>query len=93
MNPEDTPPFIDYFADLADPRIDDRCDHKLIDILFVAVCAVIRGADGFTGMEEFGLSKETGRGSFSDCLMASRHTIPSGRCLLGSSPVSFSGAS
>jgi predicted transposase YbfD/YdcC len=59
MNPEETPSFIDYFANLADPRIEDRCDHKLIDILFIAVCAVICGADGFTDMEEFGLSKET----------------------------------
>ena len=53
------PSFIDYFADLADPRQEDRCDHKLIDILFIAVCAVICGADRFTDMEEFGLSKET----------------------------------
>lgn len=54
-----TPSFIDYFADLADPRQEDRCDHKLIDILFIAICAVICGADGFTDMEEFGLAKET----------------------------------
>jgi predicted transposase YbfD/YdcC len=52
------PNFIDYFADLADPRQQDRCDHKRIDILFIAVCAVICGADGFTDMEEFGLAKE-----------------------------------
>ncbi len=51
--------FIDYFAELADPRIEDRCDHKLIDILFIATSAVICGADGFTDMEEFGKSKET----------------------------------
>jgi predicted transposase YbfD/YdcC len=55
----DTPTFIDYFADLSDPRVEDRCDHKLIDILFIAVCAVICGADGFTDMEEFGIAKET----------------------------------
>ena len=54
----DTPTFIDYFTALCDPRIEDRCDHKLIDILFIAVCAVICGADGFTDMEEFGLAKE-----------------------------------
>ena len=54
-----TPNFIAYFADLADPRHEDRCDHKLIDILFIAICAVICGADGFTNMEEFGLAKET----------------------------------
>lgn len=54
-----TPNFIDYFADLTDPRQEDRCDHKLIDILFIAICAVICGADGFTDMEEFGIAKET----------------------------------
>jgi hypothetical protein len=42
------PSFIDYFADLGDPRQEDRCDHKLIDIIFISVCAVICGADGFT---------------------------------------------
>jgi len=59
MNQQETPSFIDYFADLADPRLEDRCSHKLIDILFIAVCAVICGADGFTDMEEFGNSKQT----------------------------------
>ena len=54
-----TPDFISYFAELADPRQQDRCDHKLIDILFIAICAVICGADGFTDMEEFGIAKET----------------------------------
>ena len=54
-----TPSFIDYFVELTDPRQEDRCDHKLIDILFIAICAVICGADGFTDMEEFGLAKET----------------------------------
>ena len=53
-----TPTFIHFFADLADPRIEDRCHHKLIDILFIAVCAVICGAEGFTDMEEFGIAKE-----------------------------------
>ena len=55
----DAPTFIDYFADLSDPRIEDRCDHKLVDIIFIAICAVVCGADGFTDMEEFGIAKET----------------------------------
>jgi predicted transposase YbfD/YdcC len=59
-----TPNFIDYFTDLADPRQEDRCDHKLINILFIATCAVICGADGFTDMEEFGLAKEDWRQQF-----------------------------
>jgi predicted transposase YbfD/YdcC len=62
----DTPTFIDYFTDLCDPRIEDRCDHKLIDILFIAVCAVICGADGFTDMEEFGIAKEAWLRQFLD---------------------------
>ncbi len=28
------------FAGLADPRQTSRCDHRLVDILAIAVCAV-----------------------------------------------------
>ena len=56
--PSDLPTFAECFADLPDPRNVDQCDHLLIDILFIAVCAVICGADGFTHMEEFGLAKQ-----------------------------------
>jgi predicted transposase YbfD/YdcC len=56
--PSDLPTFADCFADLPDPRKVEQCDHLLIDILFIAVCAVICGADGFTDMEEFGLAKQ-----------------------------------
>ena len=33
------------FSDLADPRVQGRCDHKLTDILIIAVCAALCGAD------------------------------------------------
>jgi len=60
MNTDSKPlTIIEHFNDLVDPRIKDRCDHKLIDIIFIAVCAVISGADGCTDMEEFGIAKET----------------------------------
>src|ERR1044071_7062511 len=88
----DTPTFIDYFTDLCDPRIEDRCDHKLIDILFIAVCAVICGADGFTDMEEFGIAKEAWLRSSLTCLQASLLTIPSGASWRGSSLLSFNAA-
>jgi predicted transposase YbfD/YdcC len=52
------PTFAECFTDLPDPRKQEQCDHLLIDILFIAVCAVICGADGFTDMEEFGIAKE-----------------------------------
>ena len=33
------------FAGLEDPRDTSRCDHRLIDILVIAVCAVIACAE------------------------------------------------
>jgi predicted transposase YbfD/YdcC len=42
------------FADLPDPRIERAKRHQLLDILTIAVCAVVAGADGFVEIEEFG---------------------------------------
>jgi DDE_Tnp_1-associated len=50
---------LDHFADLADPRIERTKRHQLTDIIFIAVCAMVCGANDFVGMEEFGKSKET----------------------------------
>lgn len=41
----------DHFAVIQDPRIDRTKRHKLIDIMTIAVCAVICGADGWVGIE------------------------------------------
>jgi predicted transposase YbfD/YdcC len=46
------------FGDLPDPRVRGRCDHKLIDIVLVAVCAVLCGAESWSEVEEFGQAKE-----------------------------------
>jgi predicted transposase YbfD/YdcC len=51
------PPFFSHFETLQDPRI-DRCKrHRLGDILFLAVCAMIAGANDFVGMQKFGHAK------------------------------------
>ena len=47
----------EYFGCMPDPRIDRTKDHKLLDIIVIAICAVICGADGWVGVEEFGKSK------------------------------------
>jgi predicted transposase YbfD/YdcC len=47
------------FRDLPDPRVRGRCDHKLIDLIMITVCAVICGAEGWTGVETFGRAKES----------------------------------
>ena len=48
---------MEHFADLADPRIDRTKDHLLLNIIIIAVCAIICGADGWTGVEKFGNAK------------------------------------
>ncbi len=48
---------VDYFANLEDPRIERTKDHKLIDIVVIAICAVIAGANTWVGIETYGNSK------------------------------------
>lgn len=48
-----------YFGDLPDPRVDRCKHHKLIDIVTIAVCAVISNADGWTDIEAYGRAKVT----------------------------------
>jgi hypothetical protein len=45
------------FAGLKDPRMERTKQHSLADILAIAVCAVICGAEGWTQVELFGNSK------------------------------------
>jgi predicted transposase YbfD/YdcC len=47
-----------HFDDLPDPRIAGKCDHKLLDIVLIAICATIAGADNGPEIETFGQSKE-----------------------------------
>lgn len=48
----------DHLSIIEDPRIDRTKQHLLIDILVIAVCAVMCGAEGWTEIEEFGRAKE-----------------------------------
>jgi predicted transposase YbfD/YdcC len=47
-----------YFSDLEDPRVDRTKLHKLVDILVIAICAVIAGADNWEDIEEFGKARQ-----------------------------------
>jgi len=46
------------FGDIPDPRVQGRCEHKLIDIIIIAICGIITGAEGWVEVETFGKSKE-----------------------------------
>jgi hypothetical protein len=47
----------EYFVDIDDPRIERSKLHKLTDIITIAICAVICGADTWEDIEIFGDAK------------------------------------
>jgi hypothetical protein len=57
---------IDHFSKLTDPRIERTKEHKLIDIITIAICGMIcpkgyrfaYGADNWVAMEQYGNSKQ-----------------------------------
>jgi predicted transposase YbfD/YdcC len=48
-----------HFADLPDPRIERTKRHKLIDIMVMAMCGVICGANDWVAIETYGRAKES----------------------------------
>lgn len=46
-----------HFSDLTEPRHERTRDHKLLDILVIAICAVICGADSWEDVADFGCAK------------------------------------
>jgi predicted transposase YbfD/YdcC len=58
MGERPTASITSYFHSLEDPRSDHTKRHKLIDIITIAICGVICGADSWVDMELFGKSKE-----------------------------------
>ena len=61
------------FAGLEDPREASRCDHQLIDILVIAVCAVIACAESWEDIALYGRSKQ----AWLDTFLALPNGIPS----------------
>lgn len=46
--------FTHHFITITDPRTEHNKAHKLIDIIMVAICAVIAGCDSWVEIEDFG---------------------------------------
>jgi predicted transposase YbfD/YdcC len=64
MSNEEPISLIISFQDLPDPRVEGRCDHKLIDIIVITVCAVIAGAESWVDVANFGEAKQEWLGKF-----------------------------
>lgn len=62
-----------HFANLPDPRIDRCRHHNLLDIITIAICAVISNADGWTDIAAYGRAKQ----AFLQQFLALPNGIPS----------------
>src|SRR5215217_425973 len=50
-------PMLTHFQGLEDPRLERSRRHDLLDIIAIAICAVICGADSWVEVEKFGGAK------------------------------------
>jgi len=50
---------LDFFIGIHDPRVIGRTDHDLVDVVVLALCAVMAGADGWDDIEDWGLENES----------------------------------
>jgi predicted transposase YbfD/YdcC len=63
---EQSPPVMRFFMSVDDPRIDRHKAHPLKNIIMIAICSVISGAETFVDMEDFGNARKDWLGSFLD---------------------------
>ena len=61
-----------FFENIQDPRHHNK-RHKLIDIIFIAICAVVAGADTYEQIENFGKQRKKWLGKF----LKLPHGVPS----------------
>lgn len=53
-----------HFETIDDPRASYRIQHQLVDIVMIAICAIICGADSWVEIEQYGLSKASWLSTF-----------------------------
>jgi predicted transposase YbfD/YdcC len=58
--------FFQHFAQLQEPRVERTRRHPLMNIVFIAVCALLSGGNDFVGMEKFGKAKKAWLEKFLD---------------------------
>ena len=56
LKPKET--IADYFMGVEDPRIERTKRHQLIDVITIAICAVICGAESWVAIETYGQAKQ-----------------------------------
>jgi len=64
---------VDVFSQVKDPRMERTKEHKLVDIISIAICGILAGAKGYNEIADWGRAKELWLRKFLDL----RNGIPS----------------
>jgi predicted transposase YbfD/YdcC len=81
--------FRDHFGNLIDPRVERTRKHPLVNILFIAVCGVLSGADSFAALQEFGTDRKEWFARFLDLSGGIPSDDTFGRVLARLNPAEF----
>jgi predicted transposase YbfD/YdcC len=73
MSQNPTSGILEHFLEVEDPRVEYLVDHQLIDIITIALCAIIAGAGNWTEVAQFGREKQAWLAKF----LSLTHGIPS----------------
>jgi predicted transposase YbfD/YdcC len=65
--------FVQHFGNIEDPRRQAGLRHQLVEVMFIAICAIIAGADDWVAIERFGQAKKRWFQKF----LPLKHGIPS----------------
>ena len=57
-DPINSKSLLEHVRLIPDPRVTGRCDHLLVDIIVIAITAILCGADDWNSIEGFGKAKE-----------------------------------
>jgi len=57
-DPTNTKSLIEHISIIPDPRVTGRCNHLLVDIIVIAIIAILCGADDWNSIEGFGKAKQ-----------------------------------
>jgi predicted transposase YbfD/YdcC len=78
-----------HFQDLSDPRIERSRKHPLINIVFMAVCGVLSGANSFAAIHEFAIDRRNWFARYLDLTNGIPSEDTFGRVLARLDPAAF----
>jgi predicted transposase YbfD/YdcC len=81
--------FQHHFQDLQDPRVERTRKHPLINIIFIAVCGVLSGANSFAAIHEFAVDRRSWFARFLDLTNGIPSEDTLGRVLARLKPAEF----